>query len=99
MNDDCYESMDMKRIDAVKELFDNFATRTMAYDFHHVIGLVKFDSLVKTLHPFTETLEKFKVISPSHYCLAFHSDLLRSADHYATQRLLDCDFITSPVTY
>ncbi|XP_029931219.1 uncharacterized protein LOC115375808 [Myripristis murdjan] len=60
MNADCYGSVEMKRINAVKELFDNFATRTMAYDFHHVIGLVKFDSTVKTLHTFTETLEKFK---------------------------------------
>ncbi|KAM3604716.1 uncharacterized protein V6R79_015353 [Siganus canaliculatus] len=60
MDEECYGSAEMKKINAVKELFDNFATRTMAYDFHHVIGLVKFDSLVKTLHTFTENLEKFK---------------------------------------
>ncbi|XP_062291448.1 uncharacterized protein LOC133995955 [Scomber scombrus] len=56
----CYESVEIQRIHAVKELFDNFATRTMAYDFHHVIGLVKFDFKVKTIGTFTETLEKFK---------------------------------------
>ncbi|KAM4552700.1 uncharacterized protein PAE49_016089 [Odontesthes bonariensis] len=61
MEEQCYESADMKKINVVKELFDNFATRSMAYDFHHVIGLVKFDSMVKTLHTFTENLEKFKV--------------------------------------
>ena len=61
MAEKCYGSVDIQRIHAVKELFDNFATRTMAYDFHHVIGLVKFDSTVTTLHTFTETLEKFKV--------------------------------------
>ncbi len=61
MTENCYGSVEMQKIHAVKELFDNFATRTMAYDFHHVIGLVKFDSTVKTLHTFTETLEKFKV--------------------------------------
>ncbi|CAL8287134.1 unnamed protein product [Arctogadus glacialis] len=32
----------------------------MAYDFHHVIGLVRFGTGVKLLHTFTETLEKFK---------------------------------------
>ncbi|XP_067467653.1 uncharacterized protein [Thunnus thynnus] len=60
MAEKCYGSVEIKRIHAVKELFDNFATRSMAYDFHHVIGLVKFDSTVTTLHTFTETLEKFK---------------------------------------
>ncbi|XP_047444520.1 uncharacterized protein LOC125010181 [Mugil cephalus] len=61
MEEDCYGSTGIKKINAVKELFDNFATRSIAYDFHHVIGLVKFDSMVKTLHTFTENLEKFKV--------------------------------------
>uniref|UniRef100_A0A087XNC9 UBC core domain-containing protein n=1 Tax=Poecilia formosa TaxID=48698 RepID=A0A087XNC9_POEFO len=60
MEEECYENAEIKKINAVKELFDNFATRSMAYDFHHVIGLVKFDSFVKTLHTFTENLEKFK---------------------------------------
>uniref|UniRef100_A0A8C7KYJ2 Uncharacterized protein n=1 Tax=Oncorhynchus kisutch TaxID=8019 RepID=A0A8C7KYJ2_ONCKI len=61
MNETCYDSDDkMTRLDAIKQLFDNFTTRSMAYDFHHVIGLVKFDSSVKTLHTFTETLETFK---------------------------------------
>ncbi|KAM9307146.1 uncharacterized protein KZ484_000500 [Pholidichthys leucotaenia] len=60
MGEKCYGSVDILKIDAVKELFDNFASRTMAYDFHHIIGLVKFDSTVETLHTFTETLEKFK---------------------------------------
>ncbi|KAM6990094.1 uncharacterized protein LKV04_009659 [Tautogolabrus adspersus] len=60
MWEECYESAEIKKIHAVKELFDNFATRTMSYDFHHIISLVKFDSMVKTLHTFTENLEKFK---------------------------------------
>ncbi|XP_068569296.1 uncharacterized protein [Cebidichthys violaceus] len=60
MVEKCYGSVEIQKIHAVKELFDIFATRTMAYDFHHVIGLVKFDSTVETLHTFTETLEKFK---------------------------------------
>lgn len=63
MEEECYENAEIKKIHAVKELFDNFATRSMAYDFHHVIGLVKFDSMVKILHTFTENLEKFKVIA------------------------------------
>lgn len=61
MSKKCYGSVEIEKIHAVKELFDNFASRTMAYDFHHVIGLVTFDSTVKTVHTFTETLEKFKV--------------------------------------
>ncbi|KAI4810080.1 hypothetical protein KUCAC02_018930 [Chaenocephalus aceratus] len=60
MEEECYASAEIQKIHAVKELFDNFATRTMAYDFCHIIGLVKFDSLVKTLHTFTENLETFK---------------------------------------
>ncbi|KAJ0055397.1 hypothetical protein NL108_016877 [Boleophthalmus pectinirostris] len=60
MNEKCYGSVDIQKIHAVKELFNSFANRTMAYDFHHIIGLVKFDSTVKTLQTFTETLETFK---------------------------------------
>ncbi|XP_047223205.1 uncharacterized protein LOC124869417 [Girardinichthys multiradiatus] len=60
MEEECYENAEIKKINAVKELFDNFATRTMAYDFHHVISLVKFDSFVTTLCTFTENLETFK---------------------------------------
>ncbi|XP_068427735.1 uncharacterized protein [Clinocottus analis] len=60
MEEECYLGSEMKKINVVKELFDNFATRTMAYDFYHVIGLVKFDSLVKILYTFTENLETFK---------------------------------------
>ncbi|CAL8352925.1 unnamed protein product, partial [Boreogadus saida] len=60
MREECYGELKMRKIDAVKELFDSFATRTMAYDFHHVIGLVRFGTDVKLLHTFTETLEKFK---------------------------------------
>lgn len=68
MEEECYGGSDIKKINAVKELFDNFATRTMAYDFCHVIGLVTFDSMVKILHTFTENLEKFKVKSVYYTC-------------------------------
>ncbi|GLD58020.1 uncharacterized protein AKAME5_001017800 [Lates japonicus] len=60
MAKNCYGRVEMQKIHAVKELFDNFATRSMAYDFHHVIGLVTFGTTVTTVHTFTETLEKFK---------------------------------------
>ncbi|CAL8323499.1 unnamed protein product [Arctogadus glacialis] len=60
MEEECYGELKMKKMDAVKELFDSFATRTMAYDFHHVIGLASFSSKVTVIHTFTETLEKFK---------------------------------------
>ncbi|KAM8839036.1 uncharacterized protein ACB058_015598 isoform 2-T2 [Synchiropus picturatus] len=60
MDRKCYGSTDIRKIDVVKELFDNFASRSMAYDFKHLIGLVKFDTEVKVIHTFTENLEKFK---------------------------------------
>ncbi|XP_034469841.1 uncharacterized protein LOC117778419 isoform X1 [Hippoglossus hippoglossus] len=60
MEEECYGNAGIKKMNAVKELFDNFASRSMAYDFHHIIGLVNFDSMVKTLHTFTENLERFK---------------------------------------
>ncbi|KAM8747665.1 uncharacterized protein AB9X84_015607 [Acanthopagrus schlegelii] len=60
MRKNCYGSVEIRKIHAVKELLDNFVNRTMAYDFHHVIGLAKFDATVETLHTFTETLGKFK---------------------------------------
>ncbi|XP_044223340.1 uncharacterized protein LOC122993329 isoform X2 [Thunnus albacares] len=79
MEEECYGSIELKKIDAVKELFYNFASRSLAYDFHHVIGLVKFDSMVKTLHTFTENLEKFKerirILQPSGCTLLY--DALR----------------------
>ncbi|XP_060940846.1 uncharacterized protein LOC133018492 isoform X2 [Limanda limanda] len=62
MDEECYGNEGIKKMNAVKELFDNFASRSMAYDFHHIIGLVNFDSMVKTLHTFTENLEKFKEV-------------------------------------
>ncbi|KAK2810026.1 hypothetical protein Q5P01_000445 [Channa striata] len=60
MKQNCYGTVKIQKIHAVKQLVDNFAMRSMAYDFHHVIGLVKFDSTVTMLHTFTDTLEKFK---------------------------------------
>ncbi|TNN51513.1 putative bifunctional E2/E3 enzyme R795 [Liparis tanakae] len=63
MEEECFVGSEIKKVNVVKELFDNFATRTMAYDFYHVIGLVTFDSLVKILYKFTENLETFKVKS------------------------------------
>ncbi|XP_067223290.1 uncharacterized protein [Chanodichthys erythropterus] len=61
MGEECFdEDCKMKRIEALKEIFDSFSNRCMAYNFDQVICLVKFDSVVKTLHTFTETVETFK---------------------------------------
>ncbi|XP_050974370.1 uncharacterized protein LOC127170455 [Labeo rohita] len=61
MGQECFdEDCKMNRIDAIKEIFDSFSNRCMAYNFDQVICLVKFDSSVKTLHTFTETVETFK---------------------------------------
>ncbi|XP_066575898.1 uncharacterized protein LOC136766384 [Amia ocellicauda] len=52
----------LSRLDAVKVLFEAFANRTMAYNFHHIVGLVTFggNADVKRIHTFTENLEHFK---------------------------------------
>ncbi|XP_073711258.1 uncharacterized protein [Misgurnus anguillicaudatus] len=61
MGEECFDKdCAMKRIDAIKEIFGSFANRCMAYNFDQVICLVEFDSNVKTLHTFTETVETFK---------------------------------------
>ncbi|KAM7379513.1 hypothetical protein PAMP_005059 [Pampus punctatissimus] len=82
MEEECYGSAGIKKIDAVKELFNNFASRSLAYDFYHIIGLVKFDSMVKTLHTFTENLEVFKerirILDPSG-CTLLYDALRRGA--------------------
>ncbi|XP_036419433.1 uncharacterized protein LOC118803045 [Colossoma macropomum] len=61
MSEECFDAQcQMKRIDAIKQMFDSFSNRCMSYNFDHVICLVKFDSKVKTLHIFTENMETFK---------------------------------------
>ncbi|XP_016389880.1 uncharacterized protein LOC107725207 [Sinocyclocheilus rhinocerous] len=61
MMEGCYDTASqMKRIDAVKQIFDSFANRSMSYDFQHVICLVMFNDKVKTVLKFTENLETFK---------------------------------------
>lgn len=61
MNEETFSGINMTKFDAVKELFDAFANRTMAYNFPHLIYLVTFGAKVKTVHTFTENLEMFKV--------------------------------------
>ncbi|XP_056611869.1 uncharacterized protein LOC130428053 isoform X2 [Triplophysa dalaica] len=61
MTEECYDTAtQMKRIEAVKQIFDSFSNRSMAYDLPHVICLVKFNTDVKTILDFTENLETFK---------------------------------------
>ncbi|XP_062382868.1 uncharacterized protein LOC134070498 [Sardina pilchardus] len=61
MRHECYfADAEMDRMTAVKQLFDAFANRSMAYNFHIVIGLVTFGRSVDIIHTFTENLEKFK---------------------------------------
>lgn len=74
MGEECFDKdCAMKRIDAIKEIFVSFANRVMAYNFEQVIALVKFDSGVKTLHTFTETVETFKVHYRKIYTVYSHS--------------------------
>ncbi|CAN0424417.1 unnamed protein product, partial [Lampetra planeri] len=48
------------RMDAAKQLFHAFADRTMAYDFHHVVGLITFAGKVTVVGKFGDLLERFK---------------------------------------
>lgn len=51
----------LKRIDAAKELFNAFATRTQAYKLHNAIGLTLFNSSVTVKLNISKNLEDFEV--------------------------------------
>ena len=53
----------LKRIDAAKELFSAFATRTQAYKLHHAIGLTLFSTDITVKLKITTDVEKFEVYS------------------------------------
>lgn len=61
MTEEGYADTKMTKLSAVKQLFDAFANRSMAYDFPNMISLMTFGAGVKIKHMFTENLEKFKV--------------------------------------
>ena len=50
------KGIDYSRVRAAKDLFDAFVNRTLAYKFHHVIGLVTFQSKVEVQLQLTEVL-------------------------------------------
>lgn len=51
----------MKRLDAAKQLFNSFATRTQAYKLHHALGLTIFGSRVTVKLELSKNTEKFEV--------------------------------------
>ena len=51
----------MRRIDAAKELFNAFVTRTQAYRLHHCFGLTLFSSHVYVKQELTKNKEEFEV--------------------------------------
>ena len=53
----------LRRIDAAKELFSAFATRTQAYKLHHAIGLTLFSTDITVKLKTTTNVEKFEVHS------------------------------------
>ena len=57
----CRKGMDYSRVRAAKDLFDAFVNRTLAYKFHHVIGLVTFASKVEVKLQLTEVLSSLLV--------------------------------------
>ncbi|XP_019854167.1 PREDICTED: uncharacterized protein LOC109583316 isoform X2 [Amphimedon queenslandica] len=54
------ELPNLRRIDAAKELFNAFATRTQAYKLHHAFGLTVFDHGVETTLALTKNVENFE---------------------------------------
>ena len=51
----------LRRIDAAKELFNAFVTRTQAYQLHHCFGLTTFGNRTKVELEITKDPEKFEV--------------------------------------
>ncbi|XP_011404196.2 PREDICTED: uncharacterized protein LOC105312898 [Amphimedon queenslandica] len=56
------EMGDMIRLDAAKQLFNSFATRTQAYKLHHALGLTIFGSRVTVKLELSKNTEKFEAI-------------------------------------
>lgn len=56
----------MRRIDAAKQLFNSFSTRTQAYKLHHALGLTLFSSVVTVKLELTKNIEKFEVRKVDH---------------------------------
>ncbi|XP_011407261.2 PREDICTED: uncharacterized protein LOC105314663 [Amphimedon queenslandica] len=54
------EMGNMTRIDAAKQLFNSFATRTQAYKLHHALGLTIFGSEVTVKLKLTNNTEEFE---------------------------------------
>ena len=52
---------DMIRLDAAKQLFNSFATRTQAYKLHHALGLTIFGSEVTVKLELSKNTEEFEV--------------------------------------
>jgi ubiquitin-conjugating enzyme E2 D/E len=77
MDQQYFDTVGMKRIDAVKAFFNAFADRTMAYDFKHVISLVFFNNALNQICDFTEVLNQFKywvdTASPGNTTLLYDS--------------------------
>ena len=51
---------DLSRLDIVKELFKTFADRSMAYNYHHVIGLTLFNEEVEVVSSVSEEFVLFQ---------------------------------------
>lgn len=52
---------ELRRIDAAKELFNAFVTRTQAYKLHHSFGLTLFDNETTVKLNITKNTEEFEV--------------------------------------
>lgn len=65
----CSRLGSLTRLQAAKELFNAFVTRTQAYRLHHSFGLTLFSSDVSVKLQITKNSEEFEVINANlHTC-------------------------------
>eukprot|EP00771_Trimastix_marina_P001363 gnl/Trimastix_PCT/2431.p1 GENE.gnl/Trimastix_PCT/2431~~gnl/Trimastix_PCT/2431.p1 ORF type:complete len:1038 (+),score=346.24 gnl/Trimastix_PCT/2431:1394-4507(+) len=67
----------MRRIDAVKAVFQAFANRSMAYQLPHAVSLLLFSSRTRVICPFTRLFARFKA-------------QVETASHGGCTALFDC---------
>ena len=74
-------TVQLNRIDTVKQLFHAYANRSMAYNLPHVVGLTLFGSEVQVACPLTEAYESFKGIAIAQLLAQMHTEYTHTSKH------------------
>lgn len=59
MNSKFFHFDNLERIGVCKQLFENFAFRTIAYNLEHVVSLIFFNHKIDHVLDFTESINDF----------------------------------------